>query len=79
LDFLSRCCIQGYPKYNKFDWILVQIDGATDQPDDTIKRVYRKGHQVELRSDNPEFDPMIYPADDVQVAGVLIDVLPYGC
>ena len=58
---------------------LVQIDGATDQPDDTIKRVYRKGHQVELRSDNPEFDPMIYPADDVQVAGVLIDVLPYGC
>lgn len=58
---------------------LVQIDGATDQPDDTIKRIYRKGHQVELRSDNPEFDPMIYPADAVQVAGVLIDVLPYGC
>lgn len=57
---------------------LVQIDGATDQPDDTIKRVYRKGHQVELRSDNPEFDSMLYPVNAVQIAGVLVDVLPVG-
>lgn len=57
---------------------LVQIDGATDQPDDTIKRVYCKEHQVELRSDNPQFAPMLYPADAVQIAGVLVDVLPYS-
>ena len=55
---------------------LVQIDGATDQPDDTIKRVYRKGRQIELRSDNPAFDPMFYPANSVQVTGILVDVLP---
>lgn len=55
---------------------LVQIDGATDQSDDAIKRVYRKGKQVELRSDNPAFAPMFYPADTVRVTGVLVDLLP---
>ena len=54
---------------------LVQIDGATDQPDDTIKRIYRKGQQIELRSDNSEFSPMFYPVESVQVAGVFITVL----
>lgn len=54
---------------------LVQIEGATDQPDDTIKRIYRHGKQVELRSDNPAFAPMFYPIQSVQIAGVLVAVL----
>lgn len=54
---------------------LVQIEGATDQPDDTIKRVYLHGRQIELRSDNPAFAPMFYPAQSVQIAGVLVAVL----
>lgn len=55
---------------------LVQIEGATDQPDDTIKRIYRRGQQIELRSDNPRFAPMLYPAESVQLAGILVAVLP---
>lgn len=54
---------------------LVQIEGATDQPDDTIKRVYLRGNQIELRSDNPAFAPMFYPAQSVQIAGILVAVL----
>lgn len=54
---------------------LVQIEGATDQPDDTIKRVYRRGKQVELCSDNPKHDSMLYPAKSVQIAGILVAVL----
>lgn len=55
--------------------VLVQIVGRTDQPDDAIKRIYRRGKQVELRSNNPAFAPMFYPANAVQVTGVLVDVL----
>lgn len=54
---------------------LVQIEGATDQPDDTIKRVYRRGKQVELCSDNPKHESMFYPAKSVQIAGILVAVL----
>lgn len=54
---------------------LVQIEGATDQPDDTIKRVYLCGKKIELRSDNPAFAPMFYPAQSVQISGVLVAVL----
>lgn len=59
--------------------VLVQADGMTDQPDDTIKRIYRRGKLVELRSDNPEYDPMIYPVESIQVAGILVDVLSDQC
>ena len=56
--------------------VLVQIDSKTDQPDDTIKRIYRMGKDIELRSDNPAFAPMRYPTKSVRVTGVFVDVLP---
>lgn len=64
------------------DIMLVQIDGCTDQPDDSIKRVYiHEGEdpdgndtQVELRSDNPKYDPMFFPARDVRLSGVLVGI-----
>lgn len=56
---------------------LVQVDGPTDQPDATIKRVYRRpGGKVELRSENPKYLPMLYPADEVVLMGELVAVLP---
>ncbi|MEG0146321.1 MAG: S24 family peptidase [Clostridia bacterium] len=54
--------------------MLVQVD-ALDQPEDTIKRVYFDGAQIELRSANLAYDPMFFPADEVQITGVLVDVL----
>lgn len=56
---------------------LVQVDGPTDQPDATIKRVYRRpGNKVELRSENPKYLPMFYPAEEVVLMGELVAVLP---
>lgn len=56
---------------------LVQVDGPTDQPDATIKRVYRRpGNKVELRSENPKYLPMVYPAEEVVLMGELVAVLP---
>lgn len=56
---------------------LVQVDGPTDQPDATIKRVYRRpGNKVELRSENPKYLPMLYPAEEVVLMGELVAVLP---
>jgi SOS-response transcriptional repressor LexA len=57
--------------------VLAQVDGATDQPDATIKRIYRRpGSKVELRSENPKYPPMLYPAEEVVLMGELIAVLP---
>jgi SOS-response transcriptional repressor LexA len=56
---------------------LVQVDGPTDQPDATIKRVYRRpGGKVELRSENPKYPPMLYLAEEVVLMGELVAVLP---
>ncbi len=59
--------------------VLVQVDGPTDQPDATIKRIHRRpGGRVELRSENPKYPPMLYPAAEVLVMGELVAVLPQG-
>lgn len=56
--------------------VLAQVEGPTDQPEVTIKRVYRHGAEIELRPENPAFDAMFYPAGAVRITGVLVDVLP---
>lgn len=55
--------------------VLVQIESQTDEPDDTIKRIFRRGKEVELRAENPDYDSLFYPASDVRISGVLVDVL----
>jgi SOS-response transcriptional repressor LexA len=69
-----------FNKYGVFDnghIALAQVDGPTDQPDATIKRVYRRpGNKVELRSENPKYLPMLYPAEEVVLMGELVAVLP---
>lgn len=55
--------------------MLVQIDGATNEPDVTIKRVFFHGDQVELRSENEAYKPMFYPASDVSLVGVLVAIV----
>jgi repressor LexA len=43
------------------------IDGET-----IVKTYYPKGDYVELHSANPEFKPQIYPADQVELQGIVI-------
>ena len=60
--------------------VFVQVDGPTDQPEATLKRIYRRPvGKVELRSENRNYPPMIYPADDVQIMGELVAVLRPDC
>jgi SOS-response transcriptional repressor LexA/transcriptional regulator with XRE-family HTH domain len=59
---------------------LVQADGATDEPDAMIKRVYRRGDRVELRSENRKYPPRFYPVEEVVLMGELVAVLsPDSC
>ncbi|MEG1268857.1 MAG: S24 family peptidase, partial [Oscillospiraceae bacterium] len=41
----------------------------------TVKRFYRSGHSIELRAENPMFEPII--SDDVTVLGKVIASIRY--
>lgn len=38
----------------------------------TLKRIYRHGPEIELVSENPEYPPRRYPAEDVRIRGCLV-------
>lgn len=68
-----------FDKHGHFDngrVCLVQADGATDEPDAMIKRVFRRGDRVELRSENRKYPPRFYPVEEVVLMGELVKVLP---
>jgi repressor LexA len=49
---------------------LVLVDGE----EATIKRVYQHGRQIELRPANQNLEPLVLPADRVQIQGQVIGV-----
>lgn len=55
--------------------MLVQVEGSDIEPDVTIKSVYFHDDEIELRSQNPAYDPMYYPASEVRIMGVLAHVV----
>ena len=57
------------------DIAVVRVASSGDD-EYAIKRFYRRGDRVELRSFNPAYAPMIYPADDVQSADRVVAFLP---
>lgn len=66
------------------DYILVRcqptaIDGeivvAMVQGETTVKRFYQKGNQIELRPANPDYDPIVANAEDVQILGKVIGLV----
>lgn len=70
------CVLNKRGVYDDGHIVLVQVDGPTDQPDATLKRIYRRPRgKVELCSQNPKYKPMIYPADEVVIMGELVAVL----
>lgn len=70
------CVIDKRGHYDDGNIVLVQVDGPTDQPDATLKRIYRRpDNRVELRSENRKYQPMIYPMDEILVMGELVAVL----
>lgn len=51
------------------DLALVLVPGENTA---TLKRWQRRGAKVALHSENPAFEPMLYPAADVKVQGLLV-------
>jgi repressor LexA len=46
-----------------------------DQEETTLKRFYLEGKQVRLQPANPTMQPMLYPADSVEVKGKVVCVI----
>jgi len=69
------CIFQKDAYLDEGNIMLVQVDGVGEEPDVTIKRVFFRGEQVELRAENPTYDPMFYPSADVRLMGVLVLVV----
>lgn len=55
--------------------VFAQVEGVTDEFDVAIKRLYRHGNRVELRSANPAYPPMFFSAESVSIGGVLAAIL----
>lgn len=51
--------------------VVALIDGT----DATLKRFYPEGSRVRLEPANPEVEPIIVPAEKVQIQGVLVGVI----
>ena len=51
---------------------LVNVNGKA-----TIKYIYFNGEECELRSANPEYPPMKYPMDEVNIIGKFVEVLEH--
>lgn len=49
--------------------VAARVESAT-----TLKYLYRQGDQVVLKPANPNYEPMVYPADDVDIQGRLLAV-----
>jgi SOS-response transcriptional repressor LexA len=60
---------------NDGDIAVVRVASIGDD-EYAIKRFYRRGDRVELRSINPAYSPMVYAASDVQSANRVVAYLP---
>ena len=75
IDDGDFCVFQKDAYHDEGRIMLVQIEGSTELPEGTIKRVYFHGKQIELRSANRAYEPMFFQADEVRITGVLVDIL----
>jgi len=50
--------------------VVAEVDGSV-----TVKKVYREGERVRLQPANPEMLPLIVPARDVRIRGVVVGVM----
>jgi len=53
------------------DIVVALVDGS----DATLKRFFREGEKIRLQPSNATMKPMIFPAADVEVQGIVIGVL----
>lgn len=51
--------------------VVALVDGS----EATVKRFYQERNQVRLEPANPEFEPIVVPADRVKIQGIVIGLL----
>ena len=51
--------------------VVALVDGG----DVTLKRFYREGDRIRLQPANPALRPLVFPADEVRIQGVVIGVV----
>ncbi len=62
--------VQGSRTADDGDTVVAVVDGET-----TLKRFYREGKNVRLQPANEALEPLLYPANKVQLRGVLRGVI----
>ena len=62
--------VQGSRTADDGDTVVAVVDGET-----TLKRFYREGGNIRLQPANDALEPFVYPADHVQLRGVLRGVI----
>ncbi|HEX2204102.1 MAG TPA: transcriptional repressor LexA [Longimicrobium sp.] len=53
------------------EMVVALVDGESA----TVKKFYREGGRVRLQPANPTMQPMVYPAERVQVQGIVVGVI----
>jgi repressor LexA len=57
------------------DIAVAIVNDATENGGATLKRFYREGHTVRLQPRNPAMQPILVPADQVEVRGKVVKLL----
>lgn len=63
--------VEARPQSRSGDIVVALIDGESA----TLKRMRRRGGDVELLPDNPDFEIQCYPAERVQIQGVVVGLM----
>jgi repressor LexA len=62
--------VRKQPRAERGAMVVALVDGEA-----TVKRFHPRGQQVELRPAHPEMEPIVVPARQVKVAGVVIGLI----
>ena len=67
--------IRPQPSVENGDIAVAIVNDATENGGATLKRLYREGDTVRLQPRNPAMQPILVPADQVEVRGKVVKLL----
>ena len=67
--------VRPQPSVDNGDIAVAVVDDTSENGGATLKRFYREGDTVRLQPRNPAMQPILVPADHVQVRGKVVKLL----
>jgi repressor LexA len=67
--------IRPQPNVDNGEIAVAIVNDATENGGATLKRLYREGDTVRLQPRNPDMQPILVPADQVEVRGKVVKLL----